>query len=249
MNDAAFFIMLLLFLSMLCWGLWMVLWHSRSARDVLLDLQGAADHINAAGDQSSHNYSKEDKFAGLGLLDGDERKHFILINNLIPILSAFFGLVISLIFFKSDVPALFFCTLAGLGLGYLIAKQRIKQHMEQYRSQLEFYLPIVMERIVMAVQAGLDVVAALKRVVELEKLDLNQPFSQNAKADPVSQLVESVCKLTESGSSFREALRQVAESSSCTAIKHAFIHLGLAQSEGGELVTPLSELSDSTQRY
>jgi hypothetical protein len=35
----------------------------------------------------------------------------------------------------------------------------------------------------------------------------------------------------------------------CSALRHAFIHLAVAYSEGGELVMPLRELSDSTQLY
>jgi hypothetical protein len=35
----------------------------------------------------------------------------------------------------------------------------------------------------------------------------------------------------------------------CGAVRHCFIHLAVAHEEGGELVMPLKELSDSTQLY
>ena len=35
----------------------------------------------------------------------------------------------------------------------------------------------------------------------------------------------------------------------CSALRHAFIHLAMAYREGGELIMPLRELSDSTQLY
>ncbi len=46
-----------------------------------------------------------------------------------------------------------------------------------------------------------------------------------------------------------DALRLIASKTPCAALRHAFIHLALARAEGGELILPLRELSDSTQLH
>ena len=112
----------------------------------------------------------------------------------------------------------------------------------------------------MAVQAGLDVIPALKAIVELDQklIDASAQGENSqqggsalpqSKPDPVSELLLIVTKLTESGLSFEQALRDVASLVNCSALRHAFIHLAVAQKEGGEIIMPLRELSDSTQLY
>ena len=121
------------------------------------------------------------------------------------------------------------------------ADQQIKFKLKPAQiKEIEFHLPMVMERIVMAVQSGLDVIPALSRQVELSTV-----FG----SDPVTQLIERVLTLTESGMGFESALQVVAEKIECAAVRHAFVHLGVAVREGGELVMPLKELSDATQAY
>lgn len=130
----------------------------------------------------------------------------------------------------------------GIALGYLAAQARQRRRVERYRRVLEFYLPMVMERLVMAVQSGHDVLAAIRAV-----LDLNE--KGEVKSDPVSRLLELVYSLTESGVGLENSLQDVAAAVECPAVKHAFVHLAQAHREGGELVMPLRELSDSTQLY
>jgi Flp pilus assembly protein TadB len=102
--------------------------------------------------------------------------------------------------------------------------------------KMEFYLPVVMERIVMAVSAGLDVLPAMAE-------------ASKGGVDPISKLFERVVELAGKGITVEYSLRTLANQSNCPALKHAFVHLALAHKEGGELVRPLRELSDATQSY
>lgn len=105
-----------------------------------------------------------------------------------------------------------------------------------------------MERLVMGVQAGLDVFATLKALLELESHA--QPKQEEAtKLDPVTELLRDVVHLTEKGLGFEDALQEVASRIPSPALRHAFLHLGVAHREGGELIYPLRELSDATQLY
>jgi Flp pilus assembly protein TadB len=110
--------------------------------------------------------------------------------------------------------------------------QNLKKEAEVRR--LEFSLPMAMERVVMGVGAGLDVVPALTEAAR-------------RGGDPVSLLFARVVSLSEGGLKVGDSLRAVSQESVSPTIKHAFIHLGVAYEQGGELVRPLRELSDATQ--
>ncbi|MCB0337330.1 MAG: type II secretion system F family protein, partial [Bdellovibrionales bacterium] len=104
-------------------------------------------------------------------------------------------------------------------------------------------LPMVMERIVMAIQTGLDIIAGITTLVELQAKLPDTPM------DPVTRLLELAMSLSKAGMRFDEALREVAQAVDSSALRHAFVHLAMAQQDGGELVMPLRELSDATQLY
>jgi pilus assembly protein TadC len=91
-----------------------------------------------------------------------------------------------------------------------------------------------MERIVMAVSTGLDIIPALGEAAR-------------GGRDPVSEDLERIVALAEGGTPVDDAIRGVSENSPSPAVKHALIHLRLAHQQGGELVRPLKELSDATQ--
>jgi Flp pilus assembly protein TadB len=106
------------------------------------------------------------------------------------------------------------------------AKQRIKS--------MEFYLPTVMERIVMGVGTGLDIIPALREA----SLQCH---------DPVSELFRRIVDLSEGSLPVEAAIEVASKRCQSVPVKHALIHLALAHRQGGEIVRPLRELSDATQ--
>lgn len=116
---------------------------------------------------------------------------------------------------------------------------RIKKISKNDLYDLEYSLPLAMEQLVMTVEAGLDVAAGIRVLVELD--------AQCAVSDPVVAMLSDVIKYCDQGFGLAESLQLVASNCPLPAIKHAFIHLSLAYQQGGELVHPLRELSDATQ--
>ncbi len=130
--------------------------------------------------------------------------------------------------------AVLLATVLGACAGRLyMSRQRDLRAKKEVRS-LEFYLPAVMERIVMAVGSGLDIVPAL------------QEASRGGK-DPVSALLSEVVKLSEAGTPVDAAFESVATRTKSVPVRHALTHLAMAHRQGGEIVRPLKELSDATQ--
>lgn len=133
-----------------------------------------------------------------------------------------------------------------VAVGYLAEKACVRRVRKEVVRQIDFFLPIVMERVVMAVEAGKDIMPALRSVVQVSERDHSRSDSPR---DPVSSLVALVVALTEGGFTLETALKEVSAEVPSAAVKHAFVHLAVAAQEGGELIHPLRELSDATQQY
>ena len=151
-------------------------------------------------------------------------------------------LLLSLLFLDLSSTNIIFCSVFSIAGAYIFVRILANREKKQAFKKYDFYLPIVMERLVMAVQGGNDVYAAVSVVVNLGKKNVD-------KIDPVTKLLDVVLKKNKSGISFEDSLSLVASSINLTSIRHAFLHLGIAQREGGEIISPMEELSDSTQEY
>ena len=219
----------------------------RSAEDVVRDLN---DLDSDDGEQSylvkQARLQLSDPLTKAGLFSAEERRGFELRGRLFPVLGAAIGVVIVLLLAPGNTQMLVMLTLIGLFVGYVARQSRLKRCTERYANRLEFFLPVVMERLVMAVQSGLDILAALGAIIELESEAVGR---DERKFDPVTRLFMVVHRLAERGLTFGQALEEVAAGVECGAVRHCFIHLAVAHEEGGELVMPLKELSDSTQLY
>jgi Flp pilus assembly protein TadB len=123
----------------------------------------------------------------------------------------------------------------GAGVAWIISRRRAEARKRDMLLDSESQLPNVLERIVMAVTAGIDVIPACTLVAR-------DSHAQN----PVQLALQRAVSAAERGVSFSEALERVGAEAGSPAIRHAFIHLGVAQRQGGELVRPLRELADAT---
>jgi Flp pilus assembly protein TadB len=171
-----------------------------------------------------------------------ERRHRLILRG--SMLIAWCCLVAVLATYSlSAVIAISVLTLA---IGYLAEQASARRAKREVVRQIDFFLPIVMERVVMAVEAGKDLMPALRSVVDVAESDQSRGERMR---DPVSELVALVVALTEGGFTLETALKEVSSQVPSAALKHAFVHIAVAAQEGGELIHPLRELSDATQQY
>jgi len=230
----------------------------RTSKDVIYDLEDFNDEDGAAVYETSKRgkqgkrtrFALKDELSSIGLYKPEERIKFRLRQKLTPVITASLFLLYNLMFTSSGAVGAVVSTGLGLSVGYLYERYRFSGLKEQHKRNLEFFLPIVMERIVMAVQAGFDIIAAVRAVLDTEEMDSDSAkLMKRPKKDPVSELMDIAYQLTESGLTFERSLNDVAALVDSSPLRHAFIHLAMAHKEGGELVMPLRELSDSTQLY
>ena len=130
----------------------------------------------------------------------------------------------------------FLFAVLGAVLGELYNRGRKERELKLLTRRLEFFLPTAMERMVMAVGSGLDIIPALAEAAR-------------KSTDPVSDVFRKIVALSEGGLRVEQAMSLVAEQVPSSAVKHALVHLGLAYKQGGEVVRPLKELSDATQTH
>jgi Flp pilus assembly protein TadB len=137
--------------------------------------------------------------------------------------------------FANSSPVAILVALCGGAFGGELYRSRRRDNRAKLKlKRMEFYLPTVMERIVMGVGTGLDIVPALREAAAKSR-------------DPVSELLRWIVSLSEAGVPVEAAIEAASKRAGCTSVKHALIHIGLAHRQGGEIVRPLKELSDATQ--
>lgn len=200
----------------------------RTARDVADDLKG----LGSADDGAP--WLPEDESGG---------RRSQVVKSLALVGGGGGGALIGLSFGRSGSEVIVLGGVA-LALGYVAMKAHERRLIERRRRAIDFHLPLVMESIVMAVEAGADIVGAIRRVVESSAIG-----SDGKAADPVTTLLRAVIEQTDAGGGLEETLRDVAARSDAITIRHAFSHLALAHREGGEIIRPLRELGNSTQLY
>lgn len=220
---------------------------SRSAEDVLFDLSDLAEADNETQISQKGLKIFSDELGKIGIFDPKERRRFLLTQKLLPVIFVALPLLILGILGKSEPAQIFASSMVGWGVGYITVRRMAANRREKYQKALEYHLPLVMERIVMAVEAGLDIVSALQNIIKLENEGLGEGLADIKEIDPVTRLLEVVMALSDAGLRFETALYDTANVVDNSSIKHAFIHLALAYKEGGELIMPLRELSDATQ--
>ncbi len=230
----------------------------RSARDVCDDLRDQtidSKQLDIDGDKERKNISTTpksrtpkfgDELSKAGLLDAKRRRQFNAGQQLILCGVILLSLLIGIALGKREVGELLPFFVLSFPLGYLIQRSRLKRLIAARKEEQEFFLPLVMERLVMGAEAGLDILPALQAIVKVEEQAAER---SGREVDAITSLIRVVGKLTDSGLRFEDALSMASSSTDSSSIKHAFIHLSLAQKEGGELIMPLRELSDATQLY
>lgn len=222
---------------------------NRSALAVLSDLKDERQQSSFIND--SNNFKTESRAIDYSLIDPEGVVQSRRLARRLPWIFLLTVPTIKASFIPGSIFGLAVSGLIGLAAGYLIAQRITARINTSIVDRIEFYLPIVMERISMAVQAGLDIIAAVNVVVQhgTKKTIAVDCGPEFGSADPVTRLLARALVLTENGLGFEQSLYRAVEGIPSNVLRHAVTYLAYAYKQGGELVMPLRELSDSTQLY
>jgi pilus assembly protein TadC len=115
--------------------------------------------------------------------------------------------------------------------------------LRKFNPKIEEYVGLLLEQIVLAVAAGLDVLPAMVRVVQVNGSLNNSQFEFRS----ANQIFVEAISFANSGMGLTDALKLVAKTQSSPLISSALMHLALAHKMGGELSRPLQDLSADFQ--
>ena len=178
----------------------------------------------------------EERFFRAGWFLASQRKQYATAALVSPIV----GLVVGLAGGLAAGASMFFVVLlsvTALYVGYLVPDFYLSRKIKIRNEEILYYLPLVIEQVVIGVSSSLDVGPCLQRIVQLA----TERGSHNA----VSELFRISQLYMKSGISMEESLGEVARLSGHNELKHAFLSLAQVAKHGGEISRQLQELADS----
>lgn len=176
----------------------------------------------------------QERFFHAGMFSEKERKDFQRLRLLAPLIAApAIALVASYISAPMALIGAVFGLLIGFQLPFSILERRIKARAED----ILFFLPLVVEQIVIGVSSSLDIGPCIQRVVSMA--------DERDSHNPVTELLRHAQLYIKSGVSMGDSLMEIGRLSGHTELKHTFMSLAQVAKHGGEITRQLQELADA----
>jgi Flp pilus assembly protein TadB len=201
------------------------------------------DYVNEAArvtlSDSDYSVDDIDVFFRAGIFSESSRRRISLLSKLSLVLCPLVALSLT---YKVGgiVPVAAVCV--GFGVGFQLPRSFLQRSMRRRDEEIMFYLPLVIEQLVMGVSSSLDVGPCIRWIVQMA----DERDSHNA----VTELLRYAQQYMKVGTSMEEALILVARLSGHTELKHVFMSLSQVSKHGGEITKQLQELANavSSQR-
>ncbi|MEY4667776.1 MAG: hypothetical protein RL518_475 [Pseudomonadota bacterium] len=129
----------------------------------------------------------------------------------------------------------------GVGVGLVVALQIptsiLRRAKERRDEEIIFYLPLVIDQLVIGVSSSLDIGPCMKWILEMA----DDRDSHNA----VSELLRYAQHYMRSGVALEEALLEVGRLSGHAELKHVLMSLARVTKHGGDITRQLQELASA----
>ena len=176
----------------------------------------------------------DEKFFQAGVFSEEDKREFYMYRTFLPAVAAVS--VGALCFSQGGLLMIAGAVLGGMfgmRLPYMMLDRKIKFRQED----ILFFLPLVIEQIVIGVSSSLDIGPCLQRVVMMA----DERDTHNC----VTELLRVAQHYMRSGMSLEDAMVEVGRKSGHTELKHAFMSLSQVARHGGEISKQLQELADA----
>jgi Flp pilus assembly protein TadB len=183
----------------------------------------------------------DELFFRAGIFSPQEKQTFFRIRAIAPVILAPAMFLAMLHAGQGMVMATVGAVIGGL-FGTRIPTFLLDRRIKQRQEDILFYLPLVIEQIVIGVSSSLDVGPCIMKVISMA----DERDSHNS----VTEMLALVQHHTRTGTSLEEALSRVGRQSGHTELKHTFMSLAQVARHGGEVTKQLQNLADavSSQR-
>jgi Flp pilus assembly protein TadB len=194
----------------------------------------ANEAARASLKQSDDSNDDVDIFFRAGVFSETARRRMSIFSKM----SAISCPVIALSLTYSSGGALpIMATLVGLGIGLQVPRSYLRRAILRRDEEIMFYLPLVIEQLVIGVSSSLDVGPCIRWIVQMA----DERDSHNA----VTELLRYAQQYMKAGTSMENALILVARLSGHTELKHVFMSLSQVSKHGGEITKQLQELANA----
>jgi Flp pilus assembly protein TadB len=125
----------------------------------------------------------------------------------------------------------------GYAIGVQMPRSYLQRRAQQRDEEILFYLPLVIEQVVLGVSSSLDVAPCMKWIVEIA--------DERDSHNPVTELLALTQQYMKLGIAIDESLCEVAKLSGHTELKHVFMSLAHLVRHGGEVTKQLQDLANA----
>lgn len=114
---------------------------------------------------------------------------------------------------------------------------RLESMCKERNEEILFFLPIVIEQMVIGVSSSLDIGPCIQKILEMA--------GERDKANPVIELLDQALLRVRSGNGLDESLTEVGTLMGIPELKHALNAIAQVSRHGGEVSRQLQELADA----
>lgn len=223
---------------------------SQSVRETRTRLasENAEDELTKIKEQTKRSVKSqksevtlEEQFFKAGIFSQQEKQTFFRIRAIAPFILAPIMFLALMNAGQGLMMSIFGAVIGGL-LGTRLPTFILDRKIKNRQEDILFYLPLVIEQIVIGVSSSLDVGPCIMKVISMA----DERDSHNS----VTEMLALVQHYTRTGTSLEEALGRVGRQSGHTELKHTFMSLAQVARHGGEVTKQLQNLADAvgTQR-
>ena len=193
------------------------------------------------GVKKKQQVTLEEKLFRAGLFSEKEQEFFKRLRVICPVVAVAISV---LVFLVLGISAELFLggLLIGAAIGYQVPFSWLDRRILRRNEDILYYLPLVIEQLVVGVSSSLDISPCIGEVVNMA--------DERHCHNPVTFLLKRSQHFMKQGVGLEEAITEIGALSGHPELKHAFRALAQVAKHGGEVTRQLQELADSvaTQR-
>jgi Flp pilus assembly protein TadB len=190
--------------------------------------------VTAAESVASSNDALRVSLFRAGIFSVDGQRRYRIWSTVSPVAGGCFFLALSCVL---GIERCWPLVPLGILVGYQVPRSYLQRRIRRRDDEILFYLPLVIEQVVLGVSSSLDVGPCMKWIVDIA--------DERDSHNPVTELLALAQQHMKLGVAIDEALCEVGKVSGHTELKHVFMSLAYVVRHGGEVTKQLQELANA----